>query len=93
MHHFRLLEIGSINAVSETAKFDHGVFLPHFSNLWVGMPQQVAIFHCNACLRIDDIVGARRPALRFCMCDRILYVDKVLEDDVAEAIPILGSCG
>ena len=57
------------------------------------MPQQVTISHSNACLGIDDGVGARRPAWRHRVRNCVLSVDEGIEVDVAKAISKLVSNG
>ena len=58
VHHLRPLFTGNIDSVTKTAEFGHCGLLPHFSNLWVRMPQKVTIFHSDAYIRIDDVFGA-----------------------------------
>ena len=93
MHRLFPLCIGAIDAVAKTAEFDYCGSLIHCSDLRVGMPQQVMIFHSDAYLRIDDRFVAQRPDWRRRMCDCVLSVNEVIEGDVAKSISNLGYCG
>ena len=81
----RPLDIGAIDVIADTHKFNHCGLLPHCLNFRFGMPQQVSILYDGVYLGINERFGAWRPYWRHRMCDHILSIDEGLEGYVAAA--------